>query len=268
VPAGPGLQTEPSWYLNGQKLVYVQGANLMVVAPNVNGCVPGVIDTPAPGFSDHDPAFAPTPNALVVAFIQRGPSGTKLCFSTRNAAAPSLTCTGSGGWDLGRQVAWSPDGKTILVFGARNGGTQFGLLAYITQVAYSPNRANWIGPTLVTNASVAGVGVIAGAFSPNGKQMALVSNAGGNGFEVYVVPVGDYNPTLKQDLGVAACQVSWRPDGQALAVMQAANGCSSNPPGATVLGAIVTFNLGNPSVWTRLAGPAADPVWQPVPTGG
>jgi hypothetical protein len=110
---------------------------------------------------------------------------------------------------------------------------------------------------------LAGQGVFAGAFSPDGKRMALVSNLGSSDFHLYVVPAGTFSPTPAQMLPVRACQVAWRSDGQELAVMQPDGLCSP-----TATGTVVGIDLANPRTPTTLATQAAHPQWQPVANGG
>jgi beta-lactam-binding protein with PASTA domain len=261
LPPGVGAQVEPAWSLNGQHIVYAQNGQLVMVEPGVKGSTPAIITHPPQGTSDHNPAFAPTNTAIVVAYIRR--TGTtaahQLCFAKVAKFAPTNTCVNVSAWDLGGQVSWSPDGMTILVLGTRKDGHNFGLLAFSSSVAFSGQAANWGQPTLETDASVAGQGIFAGAFSPDGKKMALVAGSGSNGFNVFIVKPGDFSPTQQDELPVTACQISWRSDSQELAVMQPNGLCSP-----TATGKIVGVDLSNPKNLTTLAALGAHPAWQPV----
>jgi hypothetical protein len=151
------------------------------------------------------------------------------------------------------------------VFGTKNGtsGTVFGLIRFATNLAFSPQASLWGQGTVVTDTAQPGHGVIAGAFAPDRKQVALVSNIGTSGFYVFVAPAGDFKlaPPAKA-LAVSACQVAWRPDSQELAVMQADTACSAP------LGNIVGVNPSSPTTLTPIATQAADPAWQPLSLGG
>jgi beta-lactam-binding protein with PASTA domain len=263
VPAGAGPDVEASWSPDGTHLVVSEGGRLVLDQPSASGAAPFPLTPPTPGVEDLNPAFAPTTKALIVAFIQRSAGGAKLCFATIGRFALNADCTGAPGWDLGGQVDWSPDGSTILVLGTRNRGANFGLLAFTSNVPFSTHAADWGHGTLQTNASVAGQGVFAGAFSPDGKRMALVSNLGSSDFHLYVVPAGTFSPTPAQMLPVRACQLAWRSDGQELAVMQPDGLCSP-----TATGTVVGIDLSNPRTPTTLATQAAHPQWQPVTNGG
>lgn len=262
LPAGAGPDVEASWSPDGTHLVVSEAGRLVLDQPGA-AKAPFQMTPPTPGVEDLNPAFAPTTKALIVAFIQRSAGGAKLCFATIGPFALNADCTAAPGWDLGGQVNWSPDGSTILVLGTRNHGMNFGLIAFTSNVPFSTHAADWGHGTLQTNASVAGQGVFAGAFSPDGKRVALVSNLGSSDFHLYIVPAGTFSPTPAQMLPVRACQVAWRSDGQELAVMQPDGLCSP-----TATGTVVGIDLANPRTPTTLATQAAHPQWQPVANGG
>jgi hypothetical protein len=247
--------------MDGTHLVYVQGGQLMLVQPNKPGAQPVALTQP--GTDNHDPAFAPTPSALILAFIQRRPDGAHLCFAEIGRFALNADCTNAPGWDLGGHIEWSPDGSTILVLGTRNAGTVFGLLAFTSNASFSVQASQWGHGTPQTDISTPGHGVFAAAFAPDKKRMALVSNIGSDSFSLYIAQVGNYNVTQAQPMPVRACQVSWRADSQALAVMQPDGNCSP-----TATGTLVAVDLNNPRTPTTLEIGAAHPAFQPVPTGG
>jgi Tol biopolymer transport system component len=261
IPPGVGQQIEPAWSPNGQHLVYEQGGQLVIVEPAVKNSPPTVITHPPQGMSDRNPSFAPTEKAIVVAYIQgAGNNPHQLCFVTVLKFSQPSTCVNAPGFALGGQISWSPDGSTILVLGTRGtNGANFGLLSFSSSVPSSGNAKNWEGPTLETNASVPSQGIFAGAFSPDGKKLALVAGSNANGFNLYIVKSTDFSPTPQDELPVTACEVSWRSDSKELAVMQANGLCG---PQAT--GKIVAVDLANPRQPTLLAPLGAHPAWQPV----
>ena len=263
VPADAGPSVEAAWSPDGTHLVVSDGGRLVLDQPAAPGAGPHPLTPPTPGVEDLNPAFAPTTKALIVAFIQRSAAGARLCFATIGPFALNADCTAAAGWDLGGEVDWSPDGSTILVLGTRNRGANFGLIAFTSNVPFSTHAADWGHGTLQTNASVPGQGVFAGEFSPDGKRTALVSNIGSSDFHLYIVPAGTFSPSPAQQLPVRACQVSWRSDGQELAVMQPDGLCSP-----TATGTVVGVDLSNPRTPTTLATQAAHPQWQPVANGG
>jgi beta-lactam-binding protein with PASTA domain len=264
IPAGVGAQIEPAWSPNGQHLAYEQGGALVMVEPGVKGSVPAVITHPPQGMSDRNPAFAPTEKAIVLAFIRgAGDTAHQLCFVTVLKFSQPTTCTNAPGFTLGGQISWSPDGSTLLVLGTRGPqGANFGLLSFSSSVPSSGNAKNWEGPQLETNAATPQQGIFAGAFSPDGKKMALVAGSNSTGFNLFIVRAGDFSPTPQDELPVTACQISWRSDSKELAVMQANGLCG---PQAT--GKIVAVDLANPRQPTVLAPIGAHPAWQPVVGG-
>jgi beta-lactam-binding protein with PASTA domain len=264
IPPGVGPQIEPTWSPNGQHLVYEQNGQLVIVEPGVKNSAPTVITNPPQGMSDRNPAFAPTEKAIVIAYIQgAGNSAHQLCFVTVLKFSQPSTCTNAPGFALGGQISWSPDGSTILVLGTRgaNGGN-FGLLSFSSSVPSSGNAKNWEGPMLQTNASTAGQGIFAGAFSPDGKKLALVAGSNANGFNLYIVKPNSFNPTPQDELPVTACEISWRSDSKELAVMQANGIC-----GPQSTGKIVAVDPSSPGQQTLLAPLGAHPAWQPVVGG-
>jgi hypothetical protein len=87
---------------------------------------------------------------------------------------------------------------------------------------------------------------------PRGTNLAATD------FNLYVLPSRDYNPSPQYELPVRACQLSWRYDSQALAVMQPAGPCTS-----TSLGAVITVHLADAARPTTIATNATHPAWQP-----
>lgn len=266
-PPPPGqLQDEASWSADGTRLVYVQGpasgGQLMQIAPGRNGAQPTAVT--AAGSNARYPAFAPTATSNVLAFI--GGGGKKLCFGAVGPNPLNPNCTTHPGWSLGRQVAWAPGGREILVFGVQNGrpGT-FGLIQFLSNVPYSGHATDWGQGKVVTSTTRPQQGVIAGTFSPDGTQVALLSNIGGGAFHVVLAPRGDYSlaPPAKVT-AIAGCRVAWRPDGQALAVLVAQASCTSNPIGD--IGVVNIHNLAG--IPRAIATNADNPVWQPLSLSG
>ena len=265
-PSQGQLQDEASWSADGSRLVYVQGplngGRLIQIAPGAQGNQPTAVS--GAGINARYPAFAPSARSNVLAFI--GAGGKQLCFGAVGPNPLNPNCTSHPGWTLGRQVAWAPGGREILVFGVQNGrpGT-FGLIQFLSNVAYSGQATDWGQGKVVTSTSTPQQGVIAGAFSPDGKQLALLSNVGGGSFHLVLAPRGDYSlaPPAKVT-AISGCRVAWRPDGQALAVLVAQASCTSNPIGD--IGVVNIHNLAG--IPKAIATNADNPVWQPLSLSG
>jgi beta-lactam-binding protein with PASTA domain len=261
VPPSTQGQEEAAWSPDGTHLVYRQGNGLALLNTGKTGAQPVMLTgTEA---NAHDPAFAPTTKANILTYVEDHSGSSQLCFATVGPYVLSPSCTSDPGWELGRQISWAPDGSSLLVFGVQAGhpGT-FGLIEFVSNVPFSTQASSWGHGTLVTNDSHPNEGVIAGVFSPSGKQMALIANFGGSGFHLYLAPADEFTLAQAKALPVAACQVSWRSDEQELAVMQADSPCQDTT------GNIVTISPANPSVETVLTTGAAGPAWQPVTLHG
>jgi beta-lactam-binding protein with PASTA domain len=267
LPASGQHLGEASWSPDGTTLVYVQGpanlGQLMAINPGQPGAQPSPLTSATS--DDHDPAFAPSTSQKVLAFIDDSNGASKLCFAVAGPSMLNPACTGHPGWKLGNQIAWSPDGSKVLVLGIKNGsgGNVFGLIEFSSNVPYSTQASLWGHGQVVTDISKPQEGVIAGAFSPDGKQVALISNIGNSGFHLFLAPPTDFllAPPAKA-LAVRACQVAWRSDSRYLAVMQADSACQMT------FGDIVGIDLSTPDTSTPIATVGEDPAWQPRSLGG
>jgi Tol biopolymer transport system component len=261
---------EASWSPDGTRLVFIEGVQdagqIMSITPKSQTPQPTALT--AADSNVRDPAVAP--NGKVMAFIDRTKGYGRLCFATVGTAAPINTsnCTGNSGYDLGRQISWSADGQHILVFGSKTGNpSKHGMIEFGATVPFSPNASFWDQGSRVTQPAQ---DVIAGAFAPDGKSVALVSDFGASGFHVFLAPTGvwDVSSPKVRVLANLACQVSWRSDGKALAVMQSGTGCAPDVNGAYPQGNIVTFDLNDPDNEHIVASNAENPAWQPMSLSG
>jgi len=268
LPSSGQSEDEASWSPDGTDLVYVAGpassGQLMLVAAGQQGAQPMALT--GSGSDDHDPAFAPTTSQKLLAFVDDSGGNSQLCFAVVGPNQLNPDCTSHPGWTFGNEVDWSPDGTKILVFGAKNGsnGSVFGLIEFESNVPFSTQASLWGQGTVVTDTSTSGQGVIDGAFSPNGKKLALVSNTGTLAFHAIITSPTNFMLTSGKAsvLPEGACQVAWRPDGKELAVMQADSACKST------LGNIVGIDPSDPTTFTSIATQAENPAWQPLALGG
>lgn len=65
-----------------------------------------------------------------------------------------------------------------------------------------------------------------------------------------------------------ACQVSWRSDSQAVAVMLSTSGCVPDAAGAYPTGTIETISLADATHPTFIGSNAENPSWQPLSLAG
>jgi beta-lactam-binding protein with PASTA domain len=270
-PLTAGSSDEAAWSPDGNTIVYVQGpanaGQLMLLNLNQQGAQPIPLTNPAS--DDHDPAFAPSGNVL--AFIDRKGGVGQLCFATIGQHTPiNEQCTKHPGFDLGRRISWSNDGSSIITFGAETGHPEVhGLIEFQTNNPDRTNAGAWGSGYLITKPQW---DAIDGAFSSDGKRVAIAANVAGSGYTLYLAPpLKSFDPAAiagwvsswgAQSIG--ACQVSWRSDGGVLAVMSSTNGCVPNGSGVSPRGFISQFDAANPAQGEiSLASNAENPAWQP-----
>jgi beta-lactam-binding protein with PASTA domain len=250
----PG-DSEATWSSDASHIAFVSGDDILLAVPGK----PGTVLLHRSGKSFRDPTFAPAGQVLAV--VKRNATDGDLCLSRVGTTKASLSCINDPTTDVGRSVSWSPDGRSILVAAhPKDKPDTFGLILYRSAVPFSTRASDWSG-RLVTDASQAGRGTLAGAFSPDGKRLALASNQAGGGFQLYVTQPDDFKLAKAAVLPVAACSLAWRPDGAELAVV-------SNPGcQAGVLGQIARVDPAHPNQVVALAAQGAHPAWQPLKLG-
>ena len=166
----------------------------------------------------------------MLALVSRSAAGDgDLCLLNVKAGAKPA-CIKDPSTDVGRSVSWSPDGRQILVAGhPKDRPDTFGLVLYRSSKPFSTRAADWGKGEVVTDASQPSVGALAGAFSPDGKSLAVAANIRGS-FQLFITSADDFKLSQAKQFPVAACGVAWRPDGAELAVVQTPN-CSSDAAG-------------------------------------
>jgi Tol biopolymer transport system component len=248
--------SEPSWSADGTHIAYVSGSDIVLAVPGK----PGSVILHRAGAKFRDPTFAPA--GQVMAVVRRTGNDGDLCVAAV-AATTKASCIAEPGTDVGRSVSWSPDGKQILVAGHPSGdANRFGLVLYRSAVPFSAKAADWGRGTVVTDATRAGVGALAGAFSPDGKQLAVAANTGGGGFQLFVTTPDDFKLSKAQPYAVAACLIAWRPDSLEIALV-ANPGCRDG-----VEGQIARFAPAHPDRVVPLVASGAHPAWQPLHATG
>jgi beta-lactam-binding protein with PASTA domain len=247
---------EATWSADASHIAYRSGDDIMLAVPGQ----PGSVLAHREGQSFHDPTFAPA--GRVLALVSRSAAGDgDLCLLDVKAGAKPA-CIKDPGTDVGRSVSWSPDGRQILVAGhAKDRPDTFGLVLYRSSKPFSARASDWGKGEVVTDASKPNVGALAGAFSPDGKSLAVAANIRG-GFQLFITTADDFKLSQAKQFPVAACAVAWRPDGAELAVVQTPS-CNSDATGP-----IARFDPANPMNVVPLVPSGAHPAWQPLRLGG
>jgi hypothetical protein len=222
--SGGNAEHNPSVSMDGQSLIYDQNGQLILIQ---NGSQPQTLSDPNSG-TLADPAYAPAPSMKVVAFVRQP---DQLCFAQLSTINFTPSCANGigNGWTLSGEPQWSFDGTKILVPATQN-GTDHAVFQFQTGTPYSATASDWGSPQQATDN---GDGVIAAAYSPDAKKVALLAGDNTNGFHLYIANATDFQPgnfklaTNAQDTQAPACALSWRSDGQELAVAQPPSGTTA-----------------------------------------
>ena len=163
-------------------------------------------------------------------------------------------------------MRWAPDGKSIFALGQKGDinspDSVFGMWRYTSKKAFSPDAKDWGKGKFVTDISNPGKGVIDFSISPDGKQMAAVSNFDSDAFQLYLGKPKDFLLTEAKPQVVRACKVAWRSDGLELVVEQADEQCSIDANGQ-----LARMPVGQPSKQQLLAPSGDNPAFQPLSLG-
>ncbi len=182
----PGTAAEPSYYPNGEHLVFRAGSRIVEAT---TGGKPKTRTI----YSGGDDLVRPTiaPNNSTLAVIRREEGDGDLCFGSVGTPELGQLCLPDDGWDLDGRISWARDGKTVLVPGRRQSNrSQFGIRAYRSKRPYALDPLLWTGST-ATPTTTPGKGVLAAVFSPGGTKVAAISNLETDNFQVVFAPSSD-----------------------------------------------------------------------------
>ena len=198
-------EKDPTWSADGTHVAYTADGQLML--KNVVKENSGVVPLRPANEQYGDLAWAPTVDRNVIA-MRSDPSGTDdndLCLAEVRSDATAVSCKTEPSFSVIRAIHWAPDGKTLIGTGpssSRGSGT-FGIVRWTLKdgkKAFSPNEKDWNKGKFVSDIDTAGKGVLDAAFSPNGKQIALVSNIGSSSFRLWLTDnTGAANDFLLKD---------------------------------------------------------------------
>jgi len=249
-----GTASQLSYVPGEDQAVYVSDAGL-AVAGLAKGAAKRSI------YSGPDALERPSvaPNGRTIAVIRREEGDGDLCFGRIDRKNIEQLCLPDDGWDLTGRIAWRDDGKVVLVPGRLSDDpSTIGVRMYRTKTAYTTNPELWSGET-ASDISTPGKGIIAAQYSPDGKQVAVVSNLESRDFEVVLSDAADLELAVDpKTTGAAACEIAWRPDGKELAVMEGDAGCSEP------LGKISRFLISDPKATTLIADEGRNPLYRPA----
>jgi beta-lactam-binding protein with PASTA domain len=253
LPDGEGSAADPSFVPGEDQVVYRSDAGLVVAGLGKGARKRSI-------YSGDDALVRPSvaPNGRTIAVVRREEGDGDLCFGRIDRRNIGHLCLPDDGWDLTGRISWRDDGKALLVPGHSSDDPDvFGVRIYRTATAFTTNPERWSG-RIATDTSTPGKGVIAAQYSPDGKQIAFVSNLESNDFEVVLGDASDLELVDPKTTGAAACDVAWRPDGRELAVVQADGDCTKP------LGKVTRFALAKPRQTTLVADEGRNPTYRPT----
>jgi beta-lactam-binding protein with PASTA domain len=265
-PIAKGNQQEkdPTWSFAGDRVAFQSDGQIFLKDPTK----PDETAIPLTQQGDvfKDLSWAPTGNANVLAMIRVPDKGlTELCLGqiTKDGITPACLA-GPKDVMMGKSVNWAPDGKSILVFGAKVDATgaplgQFGILRFTTKKPFSPDIKDWKAPKrFLSDVSETDKGMLDAAISPDGRQMAVVANFNQpKQFRVLLAKRGDFLLQDAKDLKVQACKAIWLPDQTELLVVQS-DDCEAPT------GDLVRINLKDPDKQQQLRLAGDNPSYQPL----
>ena len=257
-------EKDPAFSFDGTRVAFTSEGQVFLRDLLEKDATPAALTEEGERFRDL--AWAPTVDVDTLAMIKSGEgtqfsdAQTSLCFGAIGREGMETRCMAPSENVLGRKVNWSPDGTTLLVFGGKRDGTEIGMVQYASRRPFSADPADWVSKGFVTDTTQGGQEVLDAALSPDGKQLAVVVLGRGGRTNLLMTKSDDF---LLQDqrvkpLGVRACKVIWRPDGQELLVVRA-DRCLGSPTGE-----LIRVPIADPKGQRSLTLSGDNPVFQPL----
>lgn len=253
---GPPAMSEPTWTADRRRIAYSAGRAIFI--RKVGKSAPRQITPVGSSKTYAHPAFAPTPQRDVLAFVHKGAEVDELCLAAvRGLRARGLDCAAVPGWALD-SIAWAPSGATLLVSATPRGAAGApGLLLLTTDAPFSVDAESWKRRSASAEADVPGVRVA--RLSPDGRRLAVIRGRADGTFRLVLAAGDDLKLKKARILRTAACDVAWRPDGRELALVQAGPTCPAGAPGT-----IVRMAPERPSRVVTVALIGLHPTWEPL----
>ena len=259
--SGPPSMTEPTWTADRRRIAYSAGRALFVTPARAGSSARQITPIGSRETYAH-PAFAPTSQRDVLAFVHKDDDADELCLTAvGRTGARRPNCMGLPGWTLD-VITWAPGGGMLLIGASRRSApSQFGLLVLTTDRPYTIQSDDW-GRSTDTPAQADVPGVRVGRISPDRKRLAVIRARGDGTFRLALTAADDLKLEQAKILRVAACDVAWRPDGRELAVVQAGPTCPAGAPGT-----IVRLSPSRPSSVVTVGLKGLHPAWEPISLG-
>ena len=224
VAKGTQEEKDPAWSADGSSIAYTSAGQIFLRNVVKKDAAPKPLTKKGESFRDL--AWAPNADVNTLAMIKEvtGPAATDLktvlCLGSIGSDGMETGCKEDSDNILGRKLNWRPNGKDLLVFGAKPDLSAFGMIRYHSEVPYSADPADWESKGFVTDVSAPGTGVLDAAWSPDGKQLAAVVLDSNGRTNLMLTTGDDLGVANGEPLGVRACKVIWRPDGRQVVVIR------------------------------------------------
>jgi beta-lactam-binding protein with PASTA domain len=273
IATGPDEETNPTWAPDGDHVAYTAGGQVLL--KDLTKKDGAAVELTEQGREFSDLAWAPTGDRNVLAMDetfrddQDNIKDSDLCFGLIKSTGTPVSCKKEPDFSVTRHLHWAQDGRSILGVGVKNDisqGVFFGIVRWKVKQgkpAFSEDEADWSKGKFLTDMDNANKGVLDAEVSPNGKQLALVSNLGTSGFRLWLADdPEDFALSSAKQTTVRACKVTWRGDSKALLVIQADEGCSESR------GEVIRINAASVRDQKELNPTGDDPSFQPLTIGG
>lgn len=259
----PAPEKDPAWAPDGVHVAFASNGRIMLADVTKPDEAPVPL-TPA-GERYADPSFAPSTEGQVLAVARLNSSSDgndrDLCVGLVTEDGVRPQCKEDKNFGVA-DAKWAPDGKTIFVPAVRKDGA-FGIVRYRSDQPFSPRADSWTGGDFVTPLDAkGGTGVRDLAVSPNGKQLAVVSNIDSPEFRLAFTGIDDLSLEQAKRRPVQACKVVWRPDGKEVVIVQAGERCDQ------ATGQLLRLAADKVADAVPLSASGDNPSFQPLVDGG
>jgi beta-lactam-binding protein with PASTA domain len=259
VAKGPQDEHDPTWRPDGTAVAYTSEGQVFLSNRDKPDASPFPLTKEGETFSDL--AWAPTTDADVLAMAKIADGKSDLCLGAVDVKGMTPNCKDEPETIIERKINWAPDGKSILAWGFKDGTREFGMVQWKTKTPFSSDPDDYSKGEIVTDTSTPGAGVLDAAISPDGKRMAVASLGSNGRADLLMAKRGDFPLAEAKPLGVTACKVIWRPDGEELVVVQA-DECIG-----AATGDLVRLSPDDPTDQTQLKRGGDNPAYQPLSVG-